>query len=298
MRTQSPAQRRPDWTWRHFAALIGGNVALALGPWSVRLSDAGPVATGFWRLALAIPVLIALALANRQPLAGFSRRTWLAVAGAGVFFALDLAAWHLGIHGTRLGNATLFGNAGSLILMVWGLLALRRAPHRGEWLALASACTGAAILFGRSLEIGTATLVGDLLCLLAGFFYAFYILLLQSERAHLGSWSLLAWSSIAGTPILLALSLWLKEPILPQRWWPLLALAFGSQIIGQGLLVYSLRHFPPLIIGLTLLMQPSISVIAGWLAFHEMLTVWDGLGMILVATALVLARAGEKPAEP
>jgi drug/metabolite transporter (DMT)-like permease len=216
--------------------------------------------------------------------------------GAGLFFAADLAAWHLGIEGTRLGNASLFGNAGSLIIMVWGVLALRRMPRLGEWLALGAACLGAAILFGRSLEISTTTLVGDLLCLLAGFFYAFYILLLQSERAELGGWSLLAWSSLTGAPMLLAFALWLGEPILPHHWWPVLALALGSQVIGQGLLVYSLRHFPPLIIGLMLLTQPSISVLAGWLAFDEALTAWDGLGMALVAGALVLARAGEKPA--
>lgn len=296
MTADRPAAPRYDWTWRHLAALLGGNFALALGPWSVRLSDAGPVATGFWRLALALPVLLLLARANHQRLTGFRPRTWLAVAGAGAFFAADLAAWHLGIMRTRLGNASLFGNAGSLILMVWGLVALRRAPFRGEWLALGAACAGAAILFGRSLEISTATLVGDLFCLLAGFFYAFYILLLQSERAQFGSWSLLFWASLAGAPLLLLLALWLGEPVMPQRWWPLLALAFGSQIVGQGLLVYSLRHFPPLIIGLSLLTQPSVSVIAGWFAFGETLSGWDFLGMTLVAAALVLARAGEKPA--
>ncbi len=296
MTSDTPAPRQYDWNWRHLAALLGGNFALALGPWSVRLSDAGPVATGFWRLSLAIPVLIGLALANRQKLTGFSPRTWLAVAGAGVFFAADLAAWHIGIAGTRLGNASLFGNSGSLILMVWGVIALRRAPHRGEWLALIAACGGAAILFGRSLEVSTATLVGDLFCLLAGFFYAFYILLLQKERAHLGGWSLLAWSSVFGAPLLLACALWLGETIVPHNWWPLLALALGSQVIGQGLLVYALRHFPPLVIGLTLLTQPSVSIIAGWFAFGETLTVWDGLGMLLVAAALVLSRTGEKPA--
>lgn len=294
MTAQRPAPPRYDWTWRHFAALMGGNVALALGPWSVRLSDAGPVATGFWRLGLAVPVLAVLALATRQRLTGFGRRTWLAVAGAGVFFALDLASWHIGIAQTRLGNATLFGNSGSLVLMVWGIVALRRPPHRGEWLALAAACAGAAILFGRSLEISTATLAGDLFCLLAGVFYVGYLLLLQNERAHLGSWSLLAWSSLVGAPLLLGMALWLGEQILPHRWWPVLVLALGSQIVGQGLLVYALRHFPPLLIGLVLLTQPSISVVAGWFAFGETLTAWDGVGMALVAAALVLARAGEK----
>ena len=38
-----------------FPALLLGNVALAFGPWLVRLSDVGPVAVGFWRLLLALP---------------------------------------------------------------------------------------------------------------------------------------------------------------------------------------------------------------------------------------------------
>jgi len=290
------APPRYRWNWRHLAALMAGNVALALGPWSVRLADSGPVSAGFWRLALALPVLFLLARVNRQPLAGFPARTWWAIAGAGLLFALDLASWHIGIGATRLGNATLFGNGGSLILMVWGLVALHRAPGRNEWLALLAALAGTAILFGRSLQIDLATLIGDLLCLVAGFFYAFYILLLQHERARLGNWSLLAWSSAFGAPVLLAIALFMGEPVWPQNWWPLVALALGSQIFGQGLLIYALKHFPPLVIGLVLLTQPSVSILAGWFAFGETLSWWDGLGMALVAAALVLARAGEKAA--
>lgn len=296
MTATDPRAARPpryDWNARHLAALLAGNFALALGPWSVRLSDAGPVATGFWRLSLALPILAVIALANRQPLFGFGRRTWLAMIGAGLFFAFDLASWHIGIGMTRLGNATLFGNAGSLVLMVWGLVALRRAPARGEWLALAAAIGGAAILFGRSLDIDVATLAGDLYCLLAGLFYAFYILLLQAERDRIGGWSLLFWSSVIGAMALLPMAAAMGETIAPRNWWPLVALALGSQVFGQGMLVYSLKHFPPLMIGLTLLTQPAIAILAGWYAFGEVLAAWDVLGMALVAGALVLARTRE-----
>lgn len=276
----------------HWLALLAGNVALALGPWSVRLADSGPVAAGFWRLALAVPLLALLARASRQPLSGIGRAGVLAVAGAGLFFAFDIASWHIGIERTRLANATLFGNAGSLIIMAWGLFALRRTPRGGEWAAFALAIAGSAILMGRSLEIDARTLAGDLFCLLAGFFYAFYILLLQNARARLGQWSLLTWSSLAGAPVLLALALALGEPVWPQSWGPLVALALGSQVLGQGLLVWSLRHFPPLVIGLALLTQPAVAVAAGWFAFDERLSVPDFAGMALVAAALVLARRG------
>ena len=276
----------------HLAALLLGNVALAVGPIFVRLADSGPVAAGFWRLFLALPLLAWLASANRQRLTGFTPAAWWAMAGAGVFFGLDLASWHLGIALTKLSNATLFANSGSLILMIWGLVALRRRPLKAEALAILCALGGAAILMGRSLELSAATLRGDLLCLLAGVFYTGYILLLQRARDTLGSWSLLFWSSLAGAPVLLAIAVAVGEPVWPGAWWPLVALMLGSQIAGQGLLVYALRHFSPLVIGLSLMTQPAIAVLAGWLVFDEALGVTDALGMVLVGAGLVMARAG------
>ena len=64
----------------HFAALLGGNVALALGPMWVRLADSGPVSAGFWRLALAVPFFVLLARMNRQPLTGAARTVLWATA--------------------------------------------------------------------------------------------------------------------------------------------------------------------------------------------------------------------------
>ncbi len=37
---------------RHISALIGANVALAVGPWSVRLADCGTIAAEFWLLLM------------------------------------------------------------------------------------------------------------------------------------------------------------------------------------------------------------------------------------------------------
>ena len=271
-------------------ALLAGNAALALGPWFVRMADSGPVSAGFWRLALALPFLLLFAARESGGVPRLPRALVWMTLGAGVFFALDLASWHIGIERTRLGNATLFGNGGSVLIMAWGLIALRRWPDWREGLAVAAALAGAAILLGRSIEIDTRYLIGDLFCITAGFLYTFYILLLQSARAQLGNWTLLAWSSLAGAPILLAVACTLGEPVMPHRWWPLIALAVSSQLAGQGLLVWSLKHFPPLIIGMALLTQPAIAATVGWIAFGEVLAPVDIMGMALVAAALVLAK--------
>ena len=124
------------------------------------------------------------------------------------------------------------------------------------------------------------------------------IVAVQQARGTLAPIPLLFLSSAFGAAMLLPVAIALGEQVIPADWTFVVILALSSQVVGQGLLVYSLRHFPPLIIGLTLLTQPSVSVIAGWLAFDEALTLWDGAGMILVAAALVLARAGERPARP
>ena len=292
--TGAIGQAPPRWMALHFAALMGGNVALAVGPWFVRHADTGPVSAGFWRLLLAVPLLFGLALANREKVTGFSRGTWLAMAGAGVFFGLDIASWHIGIGMTRMANATLFGNSGSLVVIAVGLYALHRAPRRSEWLAFALAIAGSAVLLGRSLEIGRTTLVGDLFCITAGLLYAGYILLLQKPRAHLGSWSLVAWSSVAGAPVMLVTALLMGEPLWPTAWWPLIALALLGQVTGQGLLIYAMRHFTPLVFGLALLTQPAIAVALGWLAFGEVLTLVDFTGMVMVGLGLALARSTER----
>src|SRR5262252_3120513 len=90
-----------------FPALLIGSTLLAFGPWLVRLSGVGPVAAGFWRLAIALPFLFVIAAMTGQAVHWPGRRLAGIAIVAGFFFAADLAAWHVGIHLTKLGNATL-----------------------------------------------------------------------------------------------------------------------------------------------------------------------------------------------
>ncbi|MBA4163509.1 MAG: EamA family transporter [Erythrobacter sp.] len=277
-------------SWLLLAALLIANVALALGPWFVRLADSGPVAAGFWRLFLALPFFALMAHRTGQRLGSIPRRTMFWIWLGAVTFGLDLAAWHVGIEYTRLGNAALFGNSGSLVLMFWGFFVARHLPRRAEWLAIAFALVGTAILMGRSLEISTATLIGDLFCLAAGLLYAVYLITLKDARKDIGGWSLLVWVSLFACPLLLALAAILGEPIWPGDWGPLVALAFFSQIVGQGLLIWVLRHFSSLVIGLALLTQPAVAALTGYAVFGEVLTGLDLLGMVMVGGALAIAR--------
>jgi len=278
-----------------FAGLLTGNICLSLGAMLVRLVDTGPVAAAFWRLSLALPVIVLLGwreAGGRLP----SRHAILVAAGAGAFFALDLAAWHLGIIRTKVANATLFGNCASLLLVIWGILLARRLPQGWQALAILLAFAGAGLLMGQSYELSPAYLAGDLLCLLGGALYTGYVLLMQRVRGELGSWSALAISTPAGVPILLATALLLGERIWPQSWSAVVILAITSQIMGQGLLIWALPRFSSLVVGLTLLVQPAFAALAGWLMFGERLGPVDLLGGAMVGAALVLIRLPSRAA--
>jgi drug/metabolite transporter (DMT)-like permease len=80
------------------------------------------------------------------------------------------------------------------------------------------------------------------------------------------------------------------ETLIPTRWTPLILLALGSQVIGQGLMVYVMGHLSPLVVGIGFLSQPAIAAAIGWLAYDERLDVIDLTGMIAIAVALLLVR--------
>lgn len=274
------------------AAMLGGNAALALGPWMVRLAEIGPAASAFWRLAIAMPLLFLTAGLMRQTLPR-TQRSWWILFFAGLFFAADLIAWHSGIMLTKLANATMFGNAASFFFVAYGFIVVRKLPRRQQWIAMALAAGGAGLLLGRSYGLSPQYLAGDLLCLLGGLFYTGYLVAIDRARGQVQSWPALAVSTASGILPLLLVAL-AAGSVIPEHWTPLVLLAIGSQIIGQGLMVYAIGHLSPMVIGMGLLTQPVIAAAIGWLAYAERLDALDFLGMAAIGLAIILARAGER----
>lgn len=274
-----------------FAALILGNIALAFGPWLVRLADTGPVAAAFWRVALAAPLLLVAAWAT-----GGGRsfrhvpRLWVALLVSGLMFAGDLACWHVGIHRTTLANATLFGNSATFLYPLYGFIVARALPTRGQGLALALAAAGAALLMGRSYHLDPRHLIGDLLCLFAGALYAGYFILMAKARDVMAPLPALAVSTFAAIAPLWLAAFMLGEAVIPHDWRPFVVLALASQVFGQGLMIYALGRLSPLIVGIALLVQPVVAGTVGWIVYGERLGLADFVGAAMIAVALVLVR--------
>jgi drug/metabolite transporter (DMT)-like permease len=193
-----------------------------------------------------------------------------------------------------MANATLFGNASSLLFPVYGFIVARMLPRPAQAVALLLAALGAALLLGSSYELSPRNFTGDLLAILAGFFYTLYLIAVDRARKSMPAMPVLALSTIAGAAPLLLFATLMGETVLPQNWTPVILLSLGSQVIGQGLLVYSMGHLSPLVVGVGLLTQPAVAAMIGWLVYGERLGPADAAGALLVAVALVLIRLPQR----
>lgn len=283
-------------------ALFAGAVSIAAAPILVRLADVAPVASAFWRVALAVPVLWAWeAVRTRRTRAGVGPADGpvpvLGLVLAGVFFAADLALWHLSILWTTVANATLLANVAPVFVVLAGYLFFSQR-FSGRFLAgLVLAMVGVAALIGASAEVGGERLVGDALGLATAVCYASYIVAVARVRARAATATVMLWSSLVTAVVLLPLALLAPGPFWPSGldgWLVLAALALVSQVGGQGLIAYALAHLPAAFGSVSLLAQPVIAAGLAWLLFAEALGPLELAGAGLVLAGIAMARRGTR----
>jgi drug/metabolite transporter (DMT)-like permease len=278
------------------ATLLFGAACIALSPIFVRLSEAGPTATAFWRVALAVPALwLLLAFSKKNGPKGDSRHCFLLLA-AGLAFAGDLAFWHSSIKLTSVANSTLLANLASIFVTLAAWIFLRQKPT-GVFLAgLAAALLGVAMLVQTSLAFSSTGLLGDALGVVTAMFYAGYILAVKGLRDR-GETALrlMAVTTTITAVILFPVALASGETMLPQTlygWAVLLGLAWISHAGGQGLIAYALAHLPATFSSVGLLLQPVIAAFFAWILLGEPLVPLQIAGGLVVLVGIYLARRG------
>jgi drug/metabolite transporter (DMT)-like permease len=283
------------------AALLAGALGIAFAPIFVRVSELGPSATAFWRLAFALPALFLWAhfgdreVRSRRAASGL--RDFARLSVPGLFFAGDLAVWHWSIHHTSVANSTLLANFAPIFVTLasWLLWGQRFSATFLAGLGLALA--GAVVLMGRSLTLGADTLLGDGLGLVTAAFYAGYILSVGKLRAEFPTATLMAWSGVVTALALLPVALLSGEGLLAgtaRGWAVLLGLALLSHAGGQSLIAYALAHLPAAFSSVSLLLQPAAAAVLAWALLDEALVPLQGLGGLVVLAGIYLARRGSR----
>ncbi len=274
----------------------------------VVLSGASPVATAFYRSAIAMPVLIVLAWLEQRR---YGRRPFsvrLRGMAAGVFLAVDLILWTHSIIAVGAGVATVLGNLQVLIVVAMSWLIWHERPGRAVLYALPVVMLGVVLVSGL---IGKQA-AGD--HPLAGIFYgvgtsiAYAIYLTMLRRASTGQPHVAGPVADASTgTAIAALAFGLcfgglgLHPLWPAIGW-LTTLALLSQVAGWLLITSSLPRLPAAVSSLMLLLQPAASLALAALILGERPTLLQIIGAVLtccgaLAASLAATRPGSRQAE-
>jgi drug/metabolite transporter (DMT)-like permease len=274
----------------------------------MKLAGTSPSITALGRCAFALPVLGALAWAERRrgapPLP--SRSRWLARL-AGLFLAGDLVVWSHAITAIGAGLGTVVGNLQVLIIAVLAWLFLGERPGRSLVLASPVMLAGLVLVggladVGGSRAYGADPGLGVVFGVAVAVIYAVYILTLRQATSVPGARSAVAavlFEATAGATVASALlGLALNDYRLgpgPSLWpalgW-LALLALTSQVIGWLLITVSMPRLPAGMIGALLLVQPAGSVALSYAFLDERPSALQLAGVVLILAGVVVAVSG------
>jgi drug/metabolite transporter (DMT)-like permease len=292
------------------AAATAGAVCISSSAVLMKLAHTTPSITALGRCAFALPLLGALAWAERRhgapPLPARSR--WLARL-AGLFLAGDLIVWSHAIAVIGAGLSTVVGNLQVLIvaLLAWAFLGER--PRRSLVLASPVMLAGL-VLVGGLADVGGSHAYGSDPTLGVGYgaavavIYAVYILVLRQATSTQGPrapgsrhavaavlFEATAGATVASALLGLVLNDYRFGPAWPALGW-LALLALTSQVIGWLLITVSMPRLPAGVTAALLLVQPAGAVALSYAFLDERPSALQLVGVLLVLAGVAVAVSG------
>ncbi|MFQ6005750.1 MAG: DMT family transporter [Woeseia sp.] len=274
--------------------LFAGAVMISFSPVYVRLVSVSPTSSGFYRVFIGGIALTSFILLTGRRLT-FTKGAWTALMVAAVLFALDLWFWHRSIVYVGPGLATLLANFQVFFMTAAGMLILGQQPTRAQLVAIPLAMFGLAMIVGIDWQdLPQDYRLGIIFGLLTAVCYAGYLLTMGRARANsrheIPSREVAVMSLVAA--LLLGLSAMaegesLAIPSVNDAAWlacyGLLAHSAGVMFIASSLTRVSAAE-----VGLSLLLQPSLSIAWDIIFFDRPMSAREAIGAIMTLFAIYL----------
>ena len=286
------------------ACLLVGAMALGLSPVFVRNAEVGPFASAFWRAFTALPLLFLWSLVERRMNGRAGRglkmpNPW-AIVLAGLFFAGDLAFWHLAILHTTIANATFLACLAPVWVALFSRIAIGEAVSRRTLIGLAICLPGAALLIFQSGDGSAGSPLGDLYGAITSLFFGLYFLAMREARKGLGGGESTLAFTLVTAAVLFVIAIFSGDGFIPPSASGvanLAALGLVSHAGGQGLLSVSLGVLSASFSSLVIFAEAIAAAIFGWLFAGEAIGWLQAGGGLLIFVGIFVARP-RRPSTP
>jgi drug/metabolite transporter (DMT)-like permease len=278
-------------------ALLFGVVCIGFSAIFVKLADVPGSVSTFYRLLFASAAILPLWMWKGMKIPGRSDLGLILIGAS--FFALDLFLWNTAILMTTAATATLLANNAPLWVGLISFLIFREKLGRKFWIGLAIALAGLNVLVGLEVWSGMQMNRGDLLSLVAGFFYALYILYTMEVRKRVDTVTFMTFSAVMMTLLLLVVNIISGNPFTgftTSTWLALAGMGLISHFGGWLAINYALGHLKGANVSVTLLSQAVVTAIMGIFILGEHLSVHEITGGLLVLAGIYVVNR-RKPGE-
>jgi drug/metabolite transporter (DMT)-like permease len=139
-------------------------------------------------------------------------------------------------------------------------------------------------------------LQGDVLALVCAIFIATYLMLVERLRNRFSTATIMLCRCAFTTLILLPILPLVEERLFPYTgmgWFFIIFQSLFCQVLGQGLLAYSLSKLSSGVVAVTLLLEPILASIFAWIIFSEQLSLWDWMTFVIVLAGIFLAQSSQ-----
>jgi len=273
----------------------------------VRLSDAAPVSIAAWRLIFSLAV-IAIPLAvdgSWRQWRRLDRRSLALALVAGVMLAMHFWSWMTSVHLTTVAASVVLVNTQPLIVAAISVLWLREPPTRRQWVGIAIAVAGAAIVALPDLRGagGHAShpraVLGDMLAIVGAVTAALYYTIGRRLRAQLDLWpyvGLVYGACLVALLVIAALSEVRLAPNPSREYAIFVGLALGPMLLGHTGMNWALRYARSYQVSIVLLGEPIGATLLAALipGIRERPGVYTVCGGILVLAGILLAERRTK----
>jgi drug/metabolite transporter (DMT)-like permease len=209
----------------------------------------------------------------------------------GVAYAVHFGAWVTSLTMTTVTAAVTLVTATPIALAIAGMVSKRDAPERRHGWAIALAAVGLSLIGGADLA-NPGALAGDGLALLGALAMAAYMLIARRHGEALDSWAYSGIAAAVGAALLLATAALAGVPIafagIEPFGYVVLAALF-PQLVGHGLITWSLRRTRPTVVALATLAEPAGSTLLAWLWLGERAGGLTMLGAVITVAAIAFA---------
>lgn len=263
----------------------------------IRWAAPAPAATvAALRVLLAAAVLLVIGRGALARFAGLARRDQLLIVASGLLFGAHLGVWIASLYFTSTAASVALVATSPVFAALLGRAIGDRVGGR-EWVGIAIAAAGCAVLAGGDWRAGGDAIIGDALALLGAVTVAGYLVIGRRMRATLPLAQYLAIVNLVGGVALLVAALVTGAQLRglpPHSYVAIAGACVVASLGGHTLLNVAVRRTPTHLVTLASLGEPIGASLLTWALFSEQPSLHAALGgaIVLAGIAVGFVRRG------